>query len=89
MTISKRLKRLERGTEQRLMCICFPQYIETYIQGLGEDASDNQPKLWGKPVPDTCLECGNQTEKKVTTIQLVDGTTKDRFPAEWQSYNGK
>jgi hypothetical protein len=89
MTIAKRLKRLERSTEQSLTCICFPPNIEAYIQDLGEDASDNEPKLASDPIPDVCPKCGKQTEKKVTTIQLVDGTTKDRFPAEWQSYNGK
>jgi hypothetical protein len=56
---------------------------------LGEDAPlDSQPVLTSEPVPDVCPNCRKRTEKKSITVQLVDGTTKDRFPDEWQAkYN--
>jgi hypothetical protein len=56
---------------------------------LGENATDNEPKLTNALIPGICPECGRRTEKHSITVQLVDGTTKDRFPDEWKSYNGK
>lgn len=90
MNFKQRLKKLESIViDDSEFCACFPRYFETLIQDLGADATDNEPKLWGDPVPDVCPKCGKRTEKNSITVQLVDGTTKDRFPDEWKSYNDK
>jgi hypothetical protein len=86
MNILTRLKRLENETlNSSTFCACYPQYFETYIQDLGEDAEHNEPVLTSKPTPDVCPDCSKPTEKNSITVQLVDGTTKDRFPDEWKS----
>jgi hypothetical protein len=88
MNISNRLKKLEQVTNGGEFCACFPKFIETYIQDLGEDAPlDSQPVLTSDPVPDVCPNCFKPTEKNSITVQLVDGTTKDRFPDEWKANN--
>jgi hypothetical protein len=87
MNIQNRLKKLEQVTNGGEFCACFPKFIETYIQDLGEDAEHNEPVLSGKPTPDVCPNCLKPTEKNSITVQLVDGTTKDRFPDEWKANN--
>jgi hypothetical protein len=90
MNFKQRLKKLESIViDDSEFCACFPQRVETYIQDLGENATDNEPKLTNALIPGICPECGRRTEKHSITVQLVDGTTKDRFPDEWKSYNGK
>ncbi|MDQ3131085.1 MAG: hypothetical protein M3Q99_10030 [Acidobacteriota bacterium] len=89
MNIKSRLKKLERVTDDSIVCACYPQRFETYIQDLGADAETNEPILSGKPTPDVCPDCLKPTEKKGITVQLVDGTTKDRFPDEWKANRNK
>ncbi len=85
--IKNRLKKLERVTDNSTVCACYPQHIETYIQDLGEDALTNEPVLTGEPNPKICPDCNKPTKKNSIIVQLVDGTTKDRFPDEWKAYN--
>jgi hypothetical protein len=87
MNLRNRLKKLEHSViDDSTVCECYPRYIETYIQDLGEDAPlDNQPVLTSEPVPDVCPNCRKRTEKKSITVQLVDGTTKKRFPDQWKA----
>jgi hypothetical protein len=87
--IKNRLKKLEMASGNNELCACYPQYIETYIRDLGEDAEHNEPVLTSKPIPGICPVCCKQTEKTSIIVQLVDGTTKDRFPDEWNSHNKK
>lgn len=83
MNIKNRLKKLETISDDSAFCACFPQRFETYIQDLGEKAPlDSQPYLTSEPVPDVCLTCRRQTEKNTVVVQIVDGTTKNRFPSE-------
>jgi hypothetical protein len=85
MNIFNRLKKLEQSTDDSTFCACHPQRFETYIQDLGADAETNEPILSGEPTPDVCPDCLKPTEKNSITVQLVDGTTKDRFPDEWKA----
>ncbi len=88
MNIKTRLRKLETVTGDSTVCTCQPRYTETYLQDLGEDAPlDSQPVLSGDALPDVCPNCFKPTEKNSLTIQLVDGTTKDRFPDEWEANN--
>jgi hypothetical protein len=87
MNISNRLKKLEKVTDDSTVCACQPQRYEIYLQDLGADAETNEPVLSGKPTPDVCPNCFKPTEKNSITVQLVDGTTKDRFPDEWKANN--
>jgi len=89
MNIKSRLKKLERVTDDSIVCACYPQRFETYIQDLGADAETSEPILSGKPTPDVCRDCLKPTEKKGIFVQLVDGTTKDRFPDEWKANRNK
>ncbi len=89
MNILHRLKKLELVSDNGELCACYPQYIETYIQDLGKDAEHNEPVLTSKTVPDVCPKCFKPTEKNSITVQLVDGTTKDRFPDEWKANKNK
>ncbi len=83
--IKNRLKKLEKVTDNSTFCACHPQRFETYIQDLGEDAEHNEPKLTSEPVPDICLFCRKPIEKRIITVQLVDQSTKERCPEEWQA----
>ncbi len=87
--IKNRLKKLERVTDNSTVCACYPQYIETYIQYLGEDAETNEPVLTSEPMPNVCPNCCKPTVKQQITVQLCDQTTKDRFPNEWQAVRNK
>jgi hypothetical protein len=90
MNILNRLKKLELVSDNdSTVCACFPQFTETYIQDLGEDARTNEPILTSKPIPEICPKCLKPTEKTSITVQLVDGTTKDRFPDEWKANKNK
>lgn len=86
MNIKNRLKKLERAVDDSTVCACYPQRCEFFMQDLGEDAPlDSQPVLSGNPTPDICPDCRKLIEKNSITLQLVDGTTKDRFPDEWKA----
>jgi hypothetical protein len=86
MTILNRLKKLARVGDDSIVCACYPQQnFDVYIQDLGADAETNAPVLSGKLTPDICPDCGKPTEKNSITVQLVDGTTKDRFPDKWKA----
>ncbi len=89
MNILHRLKKLERVTDNSTVCACYPQRFETYTQDLGEDAETNEPILSGEPAPDICPDYRKPTEKNSITVQLVDGTTKDRFPEYWNANRNK
>ncbi len=89
MNILNRLKKLETVTDDSTVCACYPQYIETYIQDLGEDAEHNEPVLTSKPIPEICPNCRKIVEKNKIIVQLCDQTTKNRFPEEWQSIREK
>jgi hypothetical protein len=89
MNILNRLKKLEIVTDDSTVCACYPQYIETYIQDLGEDAEINAPVLTSKPIPEICPVCNKTTERKSITVQLCDGTTKDNFPDEWKKISNR
>lgn len=90
MNIKNRLKKLETIIDPSTVCVCSPQArYEVYLQDLGEDAESDDPVLSGEPVPDVCPACRKRIEKKNITVQLVDGTTKDRFPDEWNKYRNK
>ena len=90
MNIKTRLKKLETVIDPPSVCVCYPQArYEVYLQDLGEDAESNDPVLSGEPVPDVCPDCRKQIEKNSITVQLVDGTTKDRFPDEWNKHRNK
>jgi hypothetical protein len=89
MNILHRLKKLERVTDNSTVCACYPQRFETYTQDLSEDAATNEPVLTSKPVPEICPVCCKQTEKNSIIVQLVDGTTKDRFPEYWNANRNK
>jgi hypothetical protein len=84
--IKTRISKLEQLNGKSEFCKCppFPR-IETYIQDLGEDAETNEPQLSGNNIPDVCEQCRRPIEKRIITIQLCDGTTKDRFPEEWNA----
>jgi hypothetical protein len=84
MNILQRLKKIEQVTDNSTFCACHPQRYEFYLQDLGADAETNAPVRTGAPTPDICPDCGKQTEKRSIVVQLVDGTTKDNFSAEWQ-----
>jgi hypothetical protein len=66
-------------------CACYPERYEIYTQDLGEAALTNKPILQGEKIPDVCLECLKPTEKNRITVKICDGTTPERFPAEWKS----
>ncbi len=83
--IKNRLKKLETANGNGELCACYPQHIEIYIQDLREDARTSDPVLTSKPIPEICPDCNKPTEKNSITVQLVDGTTKDRFPDEWKA----
>ncbi len=87
--IQNRLRKLETVTDDSTVCACYPQHFEVYIQDLGEDAEHNEPVLSGKPTPDVCPNCLKPTEKKSITVQLVDGTTRHRFPDQWEANKNK
>jgi hypothetical protein len=89
--IKNRLKTVQKkmNITNSEFCACFPQHFEIYIQDLGEDAEHNEPVLTSKPLSEICPVCRKQTEKKSITVQLVDGTTKDRFPDEWKANKNK
>jgi hypothetical protein len=89
MTILNRLKKLEKSTDDSTVCACHPQRYEFYLQDLGADAETNAPVRTGAPTPDICPDCFKPTEKNSITVQLVDGTTKDRFPDEWKANRNK
>jgi hypothetical protein len=89
MNILNRLKKLETVTDDSTVCACYPQHFSVFIQDLGADAETNEPILSGKPPPDVCPNCLKPTERNSITVQLVDGTTKDRFPDEWQANRKK
>ena len=89
MNLRHRLKKLERVTDNSTACACHPQHFSVFIQDLSADAETNAPVLSGEPAPDICLDCDKPTEKNSITVQLVDGTTKDRFPDEWKSNRNK
>ena len=89
MNIKTRLRKLEQATDDSTVCACQPQRYEFYLQDLGEDAETNAPVRTGKPTPDVCPDCLKLTEKNSITVQLVDGTTKDRFPDEWKANKNK
>jgi hypothetical protein len=90
MNLRNRLKKLEHSvTDDSTVCACYPQHFSVFIQDLGEDAETNEPVLSGEPTPDVCPDCFKPTEKNSITVQLVDGTTKDRFSDEWNSHNKK
>jgi hypothetical protein len=80
--IKNRLKTIEEkmNITNSEFCACFPQHFEIYTQDLGADAEHNEPVLTSKLNPEICPVCRKQTEKNSITVQLVDGTTKDRFP---------
>ncbi len=87
MSLRNRLNKLQSqiiGNDSEF-CACYPQRFSVFIQDLGADAETNAPVLSGKPTPDVCPDCGKQTEKNSITVQLCDGTTKDRFPNEWKA----
>jgi hypothetical protein len=83
--IKNRLRKLETVTDDSTVCACYPQHFSVFIQDLGADAETNEPILSGKHAPDVCPDCLKPTEKNSITVQLVDGTTKDRFPDEWKA----
>ncbi len=87
MNIKNRLKKLEgKKNNASVNCECRDvRKLETYMQDLSEKAETNEPKLTGKPVPDICLFCRKPIEKDILTIQLVDHSTKERFPEHWQA----
>jgi hypothetical protein len=87
--IENRLKKLERAGDDSTVCACYPEHFSVFIQDLGADAETNEPVLSGKPTPDVCPNCLKPTEKNSITVQLVDGTTKDRFPDEWKANRNK
>ena len=90
MSIKTRLKRIEAAIDPSSVCVCYPKVrYEVYLQDLGEDAVSNDPVLSGEPVPDVCPDCRKRNAKKSITVQLVDGTTKDRFPDEWNKHRNK
>ncbi len=90
MNIKNRLKKLENEViDDSVVCACYPQFFETYIQDLSADAEDNSPVLTSEPAPDVCPRCRKHTEKNSITVQLVDATTKDRFPEEWNANRNK
>jgi len=88
MNIKSRLDKLSSEViGDSSVCVCYPQKFEVYTQDLGEDAEHNEPVLSGKPTPDVCPVCRKPNEKNSIIVQLVDGTSKDRFPDEWKAYN--
>jgi hypothetical protein len=90
MTILNRLKKLARVGDDSTFCACYPQQnFDVYIQDLGADAETNEPVLSGAGSPDICPDCLKPTEKNSITVQLCDGTTKDRFPDEWKANRNK
>ncbi len=89
MNILHRLKKLEMVSSNGELCACYPQHFQIYIQDLGEDAETNAPVLTSKPILEICPDCLKPTEKNSITVQLVDGTTKDRFPDEWKANRNK
>ncbi len=85
MNLRNRLKKLERIANDSTACACYPKYIETFIQDLGEEALNNEPVLTSEAIPDVCPKCSKLTGKTQIIIQLVDAMTKDRFSDEWQA----
>lgn len=85
MNLRNRLKKLENEViDDSTVCACYPKYIETFIQDLGEDALNNEPVLTSEPIPDICRNCLKPTDKTQIIVRLCDQTTKDRFPDEWK-----
>jgi hypothetical protein len=91
MTIKNRLKTVEKkmSITNSEFCGCFPQHFEIYTQSLCEDARTSEPLLTSKPTPDVCSRCNKPTEKNRIIVQIVDVTTKDRFPDEWKANKNK
>jgi hypothetical protein len=88
MTLKNRIKRLESEViNDSTVCACYPQFVETYVRDLSIDALTNEPVLTSESRPDICPACGKQTVKNSITINLVDSTTKERFPEEWNTGN--
>lgn len=89
--IKTRLKTIEEkmNITNSEFCACFPQHFEIYTQDLGEDAEHSEIVLTSKPTPDVCPVCRKPTEKNRIIVQLVDGTTKNRFPDEWKANKNK
>ncbi len=87
MNIKNRLKRLENEMiGDSTVCSCFPKSrTELYSADLSADSESSEPVLIGKPVPDICQDCRKPIKKQQIILQFVDGTTKDRFPKEWQA----
>ncbi|MDQ3748645.1 MAG: hypothetical protein M3367_06495 [Acidobacteriota bacterium] len=48
-----------------------------------EDSESSEPVLSGEPLPDVCPNCRKPIEKNQIIVQICDGTTPERFPAEW------
>jgi len=89
MSLQTRIRKLERVAGDSTVCACYPPRFEIYIQDLGEDAETNGPILSGELTPDVCPDCRKPTEKNSITVQVVDGTTKERFPGEWKANRNK
>ncbi len=87
MNIKSRLKNLETVNGNGTICGCQPEYIETYLQDLGADTKSTELVKTTEPVPSICPKCYKPTEPKRIVIQLVDETSKDNFPLEWEKEN--
>lgn len=89
MSIEMRIKRIEKALTPTVgACKCSNvNKLEIWLADLGEESNSSQPWLEGKPIADSCARCGQRIEKKVQVLQLVDQTTKDRFPGEWNKDN--
>lgn len=87
MNIKSRLRKLENEMiGGSTVCSCsFQNKFETYYQDLSSDSENTEPVLLGEPMPDLCTNCRKPIEKQQIIIQGVDGTTKDRFPEQWQA----
>ena len=62
---------------------------EIWFADLSAESDTTEPSFEGQPVPDTCEKCRRPIEKQIIVLQLVDQTTKDRFPEEWDQENVK
>jgi hypothetical protein len=90
MNIRNRLKKLENEViDDSPVCVCFPQFAETYMRDLGENSNGNELVLISEAVPDLCPNCRKIVEKNKIIVRICDQTTKDRFPEEWQSIREK
>lgn len=93
MNIKNRLQKLEATmqTGGGGFCLCrdAAQRTEIWLADLSAKSNTSEPYERSKIVPDFCDQCRRPIERRKVILQLCDGTTKDRFPEEWNAKRNK